>query len=276
MALRAQPLKMGMHQITGVENGVDPNDAVNKSQLDAAIATAGTVTSVAVSGGTTGLTTSGGPITTSGTITMAGTLIVANGGTGLATLTANNVILGAGTSTPTFVAPGTSGNVLTSNGTTWTSAAAPATWTRVFSTADQSFSSGNTGATLTNLTSLSFSIAANANYAFKATLFIEAGTTGGIKVGITNPSSPSTFTAAGFAAGNSAVSNVIAANAISGGTQIFGTSGAGWALAVIQIYGRIYNGANAGSVTFQGAQLTSNGTNTTFQKGSFIEYSLIS
>jgi hypothetical protein len=45
----------------------------------------GTVTSVAVSGGTTGLTTSGGPITTSGTITLGGTLAVANGGTGTAT-----------------------------------------------------------------------------------------------------------------------------------------------------------------------------------------------
>jgi hypothetical protein len=44
--------------------------------------TTGTVTSVAVSGGTTGLTTSGGPITTSGTVTLAGTLAVANGGTG--------------------------------------------------------------------------------------------------------------------------------------------------------------------------------------------------
>lgn len=43
---------------------------------------AGTVTSVAVSGGTTGLSTSGGPVTTSGTITLAGTLAVANGGTG--------------------------------------------------------------------------------------------------------------------------------------------------------------------------------------------------
>ena len=42
----------------------------------------GTVTSVDVSGGTTGLTTSGGPVTGSGTITLAGTLAVANGGTG--------------------------------------------------------------------------------------------------------------------------------------------------------------------------------------------------
>jgi hypothetical protein len=46
----------------------------------------GTVTSVDVSGGSTGLSFSGGPITTSGTITMAGTLAAANGGTGLTSL----------------------------------------------------------------------------------------------------------------------------------------------------------------------------------------------
>ena len=45
---------------------------------------AGTVTSVDVSGGTTGLTTSGGPVSSSGTITLAGTLAIANGGTGTA------------------------------------------------------------------------------------------------------------------------------------------------------------------------------------------------
>lgn len=48
---------------------------------------------------------------------------VVNGGTGLATLTTGNVILGAGTSAPTFVAPGASGRVLTSNGSTWLSSA---------------------------------------------------------------------------------------------------------------------------------------------------------
>jgi len=51
---------------------------------------------------------------------------VASGGTGAATLTANNVLLGNGTSAPLTVAPGTTGNVLTSDGTTWTSASAPA------------------------------------------------------------------------------------------------------------------------------------------------------
>lgn len=47
------------------------------------LAGTGTVTSIDVSGGTTGLTTSGGPVTASGTITLSGTLAVANGGTGI-------------------------------------------------------------------------------------------------------------------------------------------------------------------------------------------------
>jgi hypothetical protein len=51
-----------------------------------ATGTGGTVTSVNVSGGTTGLTTSGGPITSSGTITIGGTLALASGGTGATTV----------------------------------------------------------------------------------------------------------------------------------------------------------------------------------------------
>jgi len=54
----------------------------------------GTVTSVDLSGGTTGLTTTGSPITTSGTITLGGTLAVANGGTGVTSSSgANSVVL---------------------------------------------------------------------------------------------------------------------------------------------------------------------------------------
>lgn len=53
----------------------------------------------------------------------SGVLGVTNGGTGATTLTANNVLLGNGTSALQSVAPGSSGNVLTSNGTTWTSSA---------------------------------------------------------------------------------------------------------------------------------------------------------
>jgi len=48
---------------------------------------------------------------------------VANGGTGLTTLTANALLLGNGTSSPQFVTAGTSGNLLVDNGTTWASQA---------------------------------------------------------------------------------------------------------------------------------------------------------
>jgi len=84
-----------------------------------------------------------------------GTVAVARGGTGANTLTANNVVLGNGTSAVQFVAPGTTGNILTSDGTTWTSAAAgggfaagtvmlfaqntaPTGWTKNVSTGDNS------------------------------------------------------------------------------------------------------------------------------------------
>jgi hypothetical protein len=63
------------------------------------VAGVGTVTSVDGSGGTTGLTLTGGPITASGTLTLGGTLEVANGGTGAVTLT--GYVKGSGTSAMT-------------------------------------------------------------------------------------------------------------------------------------------------------------------------------
>jgi hypothetical protein len=85
---------------------------------------------------------------------VTGTLPVSNGGTGATTLNSAAVVIGNGTSAPTFVAPGSSGNVLTSNGTAWTSAAAaafdsgtvmlfgqtsaPTGWTKNTSTGDNS------------------------------------------------------------------------------------------------------------------------------------------
>ena len=74
----------------------------------------GTVTSVALSGGTTGLTVTGSPITTSGTITLAGTLAVANGGTGTATpaiVAGTNVTVTGTWPNQTVTASGGSGSV---------------------------------------------------------------------------------------------------------------------------------------------------------------------
>ena len=59
------------------------------------VAGVGTVTSVDGSGGTTGLSLTGGPITASGTLTLGGTLAVANGGTGSTTAPDALTALGA-------------------------------------------------------------------------------------------------------------------------------------------------------------------------------------
>lgn len=77
----------------GVAAGGTPGQVLIKaSTIDYATAWltltgTGTVTSVDVSGGSTGLVFSGGPVTASGTMTMSGVLDVASGGTGIISLT---------------------------------------------------------------------------------------------------------------------------------------------------------------------------------------------
>jgi len=61
----------------------------------------GTVTSVNASGGSTGLAFSGGPVTTSGTLTLGGTLAVGYGGTGATTAAGARINLGLGTAATT-------------------------------------------------------------------------------------------------------------------------------------------------------------------------------
>lgn len=78
----------------------------------------GTVYSVAVSGGTTGLTSSGGPITTTGTITLAGTLVAANGGTGIASYAVGDILYASASTTLSKLAGVATGNALISGGVT--------------------------------------------------------------------------------------------------------------------------------------------------------------
>lgn len=125
----------------------------------------GTVSSVDASGGTTGLTFSGGPITTSGTLTLAGTLAVANGGTGATTLGSNGVLYGNGTSAVAVTAAGTTGQVLLGN-----TGAAPS-WGAISSSAVASFSAGTTGLTPSTATTGAITLA--------GTLAVANGGTGG-------------------------------------------------------------------------------------------------
>lgn len=76
----------------------------------------GTVTSVDVSGGTTGLTTSGGPVTSSGTITLAGTLAATNGGTGQTSYAVGDLVFASTTTALSKLADVATGNALISGG----------------------------------------------------------------------------------------------------------------------------------------------------------------
>ena len=88
---------------------------VNISQLTAAIG-GGTVTSVDGSGGSTGLTLTGGAITTSGTLTLGGTLNETSGGTGQSTYTAGDILYADASNSLTKLAIGSAGKVLKVSG----------------------------------------------------------------------------------------------------------------------------------------------------------------
>jgi hypothetical protein len=100
----------------------------------------GTVTSVNVSGGTTGLVTSGGPIVTNGTITLSGTLITSSGGTGLTSYTAGDLLYYSTGTKLSKLGIGPVGYILTSSGT------APQ-WSSLVGVAVTTFSAGSTGLT---------------------------------------------------------------------------------------------------------------------------------
>lgn len=98
------------------DNSVSTLDAATFRTAIGAGTGNGSVTSVDVSGGTTGLTTSGGPITGSGTITIAGTLVAANGGTGQTSYTIGDILYASGTTTLSKLADVATGNALISGG----------------------------------------------------------------------------------------------------------------------------------------------------------------
>ncbi len=102
----------------------------------------GTVTSVGITNNLSGITVTGSPVTTSGSISLGGTLAVANGGTGSSTFSTGSVLVGSGSNAISTVAPSTAGNVLTSNGSAWASSALPvatSTVSGIINTGTQTF-----------------------------------------------------------------------------------------------------------------------------------------
>jgi hypothetical protein len=76
----------------------------------------GSVTSVNGAGGTTGLTLTGGPITTTGTLTLGGTLVVASGGTNVASYTIGDILYASATTTLSKLADVATGSAIISGG----------------------------------------------------------------------------------------------------------------------------------------------------------------
>lgn len=106
--------------------------------------------SVTLSSGSTATATTLTLPAVNGTVLTSGTVVsVAQGGTGAATLAANNVLLGNGTTALQTVAPGTSGNLLTSNGTTWSSSAPAASVTSLVAGSGISVSASTGAVTIT-------------------------------------------------------------------------------------------------------------------------------
>jgi hypothetical protein len=144
-----------MAQVKDMQTGADGDNftvgnnlsVLNDSTFTGTVLVGETLTSVGVitaSAGFSGNLTGNVTGNCSGTsLNVTGTVAVANGGTGATSLTANNVILGNGTSAVQVVAPGTSGNVLVSNGTTWVSGTAGLgynqTWQNVTRTAGTTY-----------------------------------------------------------------------------------------------------------------------------------------
>lgn len=117
------------------------------------LAGTGTVTSVGISGGTTGLTVSGSPVTVAGTMTLSGTLAAANGGTGLTSV------------------PGTSGSILYNNAGAYAGAT-----NLSFTNATATLIVGNSSSSTNSV--IAAGLGSTVNYYPSSNLLVRAGDTG--------------------------------------------------------------------------------------------------
>lgn len=127
------------------------------------------------SAGTTGFTPS---TATNGAITLAGTLNVANGGTGLSTLAAGALTYGAGTSAQVPLAIGTANQILTVN-----SGATAPQWSTLSGVAVTTISFGSTGLTPATATNGAVTVAGTLAIANGGT---GASTLAGANIAVTN------------------------------------------------------------------------------------------
>jgi len=208
--------------------------AIPLSQLDSNFSTAITIGNTAVQLGNTVTTLNNLTLANVTISSVSGPVTAAQGGTGLTTLTANNVMLGNGTGSILFVAPGTTGNVLVSNGTTWTSNAAvavgfPLTLGNTSIAASSTTSSvGNLTLANTTVTNYTETVVAIGTVTTSNTLSLTNGT---VQTATLTASTACTFTMPTATAGKSFVLLLKQAASTGNGTATFtsvkwGTAGA--------------------------------------------------
>lgn len=189
---------------------------------------------------------------------------VADGGTGVSSLTAYAPVFGGTTSTGAVQSGtvGTAGQVLTSNGAgalpTFQDAAGG--WTTIIKGGDTSRTTTTTSAD----PDLQFSMAANTNYVIRIVVKINTPAAADFKYGLTGPASPTEVF--GGQQGNFNVTNNFTAYPSNVAILSGLTNGP---LMTVEL--TVQNGANSGTFAFNWAQNSSSGS-TLVKAGSYLEY----
>jgi hypothetical protein len=205
--------------------------------------------------------------------TATGTLTVSHGGTGRTSDTAYAVICGGTTTTDaqqSIAGVGSAGEVLTSNGAgalpTFQAASSASTIVVVKASAD----TATTDAALSDDSELFFTVGAGETWVVDMWLIYDAGTTGDIQWGWTLPSGSGIHGGLRNPTANTTTPNTLHFNGTTIGSAV-NAGGLGAAVvAIAKIYASFVVGGSGGTVHWQFAQNTSNGTTTTVQAGSFL------
>lgn len=210
---------------------------------------------------------------TGGTVTGITDITVADGGTGVSSLTAYAPIFGGTTSTGAVQSGtvGTSGQVLTSNGAGALPTFQSPLWTEIIAASDQNKSSDTTLATDSELF---FTMTANKAYAFEAYILYSSpvgGATPDFKIAFTGPATLSgQYFVEYYITNTDAIGAYAAIAAGSPGT--LGTSTSPRLAKITGWMSSTAGGTGSSGFQFQWAQSVSNANNVTRLAGSILRY----